>query len=71
MDHPNIIKLYHTISNEKNIYLIMEYTSPVCLNTFTRGRPYKRLAEDEAKPIIKQIIDAVYNVKLIIDCLFS
>jgi MAP/microtubule affinity-regulating kinase len=37
----------------------MEYTSPTCLNTFMRGRPFKRINEDEAKVIFRQIVDAI------------
>jgi MAP/microtubule affinity-regulating kinase len=41
------------IKTEKNIHLAMEYASPTCLNTFIRGRPFKRINEDEAKVIFK------------------
>jgi MAP/microtubule affinity-regulating kinase len=62
MNHPNIIRLYHNIITEKNIYLIMEYTSPTCLETFMRGRPYKRLSEEDAKVVFKQIANAVFYI---------
>lgn len=59
MKHPNIIRLHHQIVTDKQIYLVMEYTSPTCLNTYMRGRPYKRISEDDAKVIFKQLVDSV------------
>jgi MAP/microtubule affinity-regulating kinase len=53
MSHPNIIRLYHSITSEKNIHLAMEYTSPTSLETFMRGRPFKRLSEEDAKVIFR------------------
>ncbi|CAD8095218.1 unnamed protein product [Paramecium sonneborni] len=57
--HPNIINLYHTYENDKQIFLIMEYSAPINLETFMKGRPFKRLNEDEAKILFRQIADAV------------
>ncbi|CAD8210474.1 unnamed protein product [Paramecium pentaurelia] len=57
--HPNIINLYHTFENDKSIYLIMEYSSPINLETFMKGRPFKRINEDEAKILFRQIADAI------------
>ncbi|CAD8097236.1 unnamed protein product [Paramecium sonneborni] len=57
--HPNIINLYHTYENDKQIFLIMEYSSPINLETFMKGRPFKRINEDEAKILFRQIADAV------------
>ena len=31
----------------------MEYTSPTCLNSFMRGRPFKRIGEDDGKVIFR------------------
>ncbi len=53
MNHPNIIRLYHVIDGSRHIHLAMEYTSPTCLDTFMRGRPFKRVTEEEAKIIFK------------------
>ncbi|CAD8189541.1 unnamed protein product [Paramecium pentaurelia] len=60
LKHPNIINLYHMYENDKSIYLIMEYSSPTNLEIFMKGRPFKRINEDEAKIIFRQIIDAIY-----------
>lgn len=43
LKHPNIINLYHTIDNDKSIYLVMEYSSPTNLETFMKGKPFKRI----------------------------
>lgn len=37
----------------------MEYSSPTNLETFMKGRPFKRISEDEAKILFRQIADAV------------
>ncbi|CAD8105742.1 unnamed protein product [Paramecium sonneborni] len=60
LKHPNIINLYHMFENDKSIYLVMEYSSPTNLEIFMKGRPFKRINEDEAKILFRQISDAVY-----------
>ncbi|CAD8110744.1 unnamed protein product [Paramecium sonneborni] len=60
LKHPNIINLYHMFENDKSIYLIMEYSSPTNLEIFMKGRPFKRINEDEAKILFRQISDSVY-----------
>lgn len=47
------------VENEKSIYLIMEYSSPTSLDCFMKGRPFKRVNEEEAKIIFRQIVDAM------------
>lgn len=37
----------------------MEYSSPASLECFMKGRPFKRISEDEAKIIFKQIAEAI------------
>lgn len=39
--------------NDKSIYLIMEYSSPTNLEIFMKGRPFKRINEDEAKILFR------------------
>ncbi|CAK59998.1 unnamed protein product (macronuclear) [Paramecium tetraurelia] len=59
LKHPNIINLYHMFENDKSIYLSMEYSSPSNLEMFMKGRPFKRINEDEAKILFRQISNAV------------
>ncbi|CAD8097618.1 unnamed protein product [Paramecium primaurelia] len=59
LKHPNIINLYHMYENDKSIYLIMEYSSPTNLEMFMKGRPFKRINEEEAKILFRQISNAV------------
>lgn len=37
----------------------MEYSSPTSLDCFMKGRPFKRVNEEEAKIIFRQIVDAM------------
>ena len=58
ISHPNIIKLYDVLEDEKHIYLVMEYISGGSLQQHLRIKS-KKLTEDDAKRIFKQISSAV------------
>ena len=47
------------VDSDKSIYLILEYSSPACLDSFMKGRPFKRINEDEARILFKQLADAI------------
>ncbi|EAR82389.1 calmodulin-domain kinase (macronuclear) [Tetrahymena thermophila SB210] len=57
LDHPNIIKLYETFEDERNIYLVME----VCEGgeLFDRIIEKGRFTEIEARSIFSQIMQAI------------
>ncbi|CAK61992.1 unnamed protein product (macronuclear) [Paramecium tetraurelia] len=59
LSHPNIIKLYYQLKTTQSIYLIQEYFSPMTLDTYLKGRTIKRLSEDQAKIIGKQLRNAI------------
>uniref|UniRef100_A0A7S0ZZ78 Non-specific serine/threonine protein kinase n=1 Tax=Noctiluca scintillans TaxID=2966 RepID=A0A7S0ZZ78_NOCSC len=58
MDHPNIIKLYETYQDSRNMYLVFEYVAGGAL--FDRIIETGQLTEAQAAGIMKQIIQAVF-----------
>jgi len=58
MDHPNIIKLYETFEDHRNIYLIME----LCVGgeLFDRIIEAGHFTESQAATLMQQIIRAIY-----------
>lgn len=59
LNHPNIVKLYETIETENAINLIQEYIGGLSLHDYIRRCPGRKLQETDAKPIFKQIMEAV------------
>lgn len=57
--HPNIIRLYQIIETDNQVHLIMELSSSIPLNDYMKMKKNKRVSEDEAKIIIKQLSDAL------------
>jgi len=58
-DHPNIIKLYKTVDTVTQTHLIMECSSMQSLHAYLKLKPSKRLPEEDAKKIFKQIIEGL------------
>merc|ERR1719343_1469717 len=58
MDHPNIIKLYETFEDHRNIYLVME----LCVGgeLFDRIIEAGHFTEADASNLMQQIIRAIY-----------
>merc|ERR1719359_558869 len=61
MDHPNIIKLFETFEDHRNIYLVMELASGGEL--FDRIIESGHFTEKQAAIIMQQILRAVYYMR--------
>ncbi|EGR32769.1 protein kinase domain protein [Ichthyophthirius multifiliis] len=64
MEHNSIMKLYYAIQDNQNVFflqiiLIMEYIGKISLNQYLKIQPRKRLQEDNAKKIFKQIVEGI------------
>ena len=63
MRHEHIVELFEVIETEKYVFLIMEYVNGGSLHTYTiqeaNNQPKRRLKEDEARRIYKQILVAL------------
>ncbi len=58
LNHPNIIRLFDTVEIDKNSFCtILEYCDGGDLSIFRKKN--KRLPENEAKLIVKQLLSAV------------
>jgi MAP/microtubule affinity-regulating kinase len=59
MNHPNIVKIYEAFETDDNVYLVMEYVGGGSLHSYLREKPDRRLEEDDARRIFKQILTAL------------
>ncbi|CAD8146059.1 unnamed protein product [Paramecium octaurelia] len=59
LDHPNIIKYVNTIETQMDINLIVEYGGSKSLRSYLKQFPNRRLDEDDAKLLFRQIVKAV------------
>ncbi|CAD8064456.1 unnamed protein product [Paramecium sonneborni] len=59
LDHPNIIKYINTIETQMDINLIVEYGGSKSLRSYLKQFPNRKLDEDDAKLIFRQIVKAV------------
>jgi len=55
IDHPNIVKLYVTFEDHRNVYLVMELCGGGALSSWLSGK----LVESEAAVLMEQILRAV------------
>ena len=60
MSYPYIIKLHETYETNHHINIIMEYVGGPSLYTYLKSQPNKRLDEQEAKRIFRQITEALH-----------
>lgn len=59
INHPNIIKYINCFSDRTQINLVMEYPGSRSLYEYVKNKPDRCLCEEEAKPIFKQLVEAV------------
>lgn len=59
LDHPNIVKFYESIDTQKTINLVMENVKGKSLYTYLKMKKNRRVNENEAKMIFKQIVEGV------------
>jgi len=59
LDHKNIVKLYETIDTARQLHIVMEYVSGCSLHGYLKRKPNRRLEENDAKRIVKQILCAM------------
>ncbi|CAD8104755.1 unnamed protein product [Paramecium primaurelia] len=59
LDHPNIVKILDTVESNNHVNIILEYVSGHSLHHLVRKQLEKRLEEEIAKGIFKQILDAI------------
>lgn len=59
MNHSNIVKIFEAFETENHVYLVMEYVAGGSLHSYLKDQPNRRLDEEEAKRIFKQIMTAL------------
>lgn len=59
LDHPNIVKVLGYYEGTKYICIIMEYGGILSLLDIVNKSQHMRMAEDKAKPIVRQVIEAL------------
>jgi len=59
MKHDNIVQMYKSFDNPHSIHIVMEFVRGKSLYQYLKERPGKRLYEDEAKIIMKQLVEAM------------
>lgn len=59
MNHPNIVKIFEAFETDDNVYLVMEYVAGGSLHSYLKERTDRRLEEEDAKRIFKQIMTAL------------
>lgn len=62
LNHDSIVKLYKSFDNPHSIHIVMEYVKGKSLYQYLKERPGKRLPEEEAKIIIKQLAEAMQYI---------
>ena len=59
MNHSNIVKIFEAFETDENVYLVMEYVGGGSLHSYLKERADRRLEEEDAKRIFKQIMTAL------------
>ena len=59
LNHPNIATLYEAIETEDQVILVLEYVAGGSTHGFLKSKPNRRMAEDEARGIYRQLTNAL------------
>ena len=59
LNHPHIATLYEAIETEDQVILILEYVPGGSTHGFLKSKPNRRMAEDDARKIYKQLINSL------------
>jgi MAP/microtubule affinity-regulating kinase len=59
MNHSNIVKIFEAFETDENVYLVMEYVGGGSLHSYLKERQDRRLEEEDAKRIFKQLMTAL------------
>ena len=59
LNHPHIAKLYDAIETEDQVILVMEYVSGGSAHGFLKAKPNRRMDEDDARRIFRQVMSAL------------
>lgn len=59
LDHENIIRMHKSFDNPHSIHIVMDFVKGKSLYQYLKEKPGKRMSEEEAKAIIRQIAGAI------------
>ena len=59
MSHENIVKLKYAFEDSRKIHLVLEFVGELSLQSYIKSKPIKKLDEEEAKRLFKQVISAI------------
>ena len=59
MNHPYIVNIYEAFETDNHVYLVMDYVGGGSLHSYLKEKSSRRLDENEAKRIFKQILTAL------------
>ena len=59
LQHPGVIKLYEKVQTSEEFHLVLEYVSGSSLHGYLKRRINRKLSENEAKNILKQLLEVV------------
>ena len=59
MNHKNIVKIFEAFETEHHVYLVMEYVGGPSLHGYLKEKQGRKLEEEDAKFIFRQILTAL------------
>ncbi len=59
LNHPNIAILYEAIETDDQVILVLEYVPGGSTHGFLKSKPNRRMAEEDARRIYRQLISAL------------